>query len=401
MTLSIRSSRNQLGLFALGMLAVMFASVFIAPSSFRLGADRQPRGTIATIPISSGGAIDGGLVAVDSDTNRAFVLAQNSEYTAAAGRQVGGMLSMLDGRKGTILNTSLLNFYPVALATGSQLNHGFIIAGTAFGIDAGTSALHVLDLRTGTIVQIVGLGAYITDAAVDGHVGHVFVAEPDNQAVEMVDARRGILLQTIKLGQAPVHVVLSEDTDRLFISCVKEIIVLDTRTGAIVGRVNGTLGDTYMVDERTQRLFSTTGGVITTRDARQGLLLYTAKAFAQIDALAISTGTNRIFAASSGHNTVSVINARTGNVLATVTIGFRPIALAVDAHLKRVLVVCQGDSRHRGALYILDATSGRVVDTFSVGSRPVAIAINALTNRAFVLNADSGTVSVLDLGVSH
>ena len=47
---------------------------------------------------------------------------------------------------------------------------------------------------------------------------------------------------------------------------------------------------------------------------------------------------------------------------------------------------------------VLDAHSGRIVRTVTVGRGPYAVAVDERTNRVFVANYDGNTVSVLDAG---
>jgi len=47
---------------------------------------------------------------------------------------------------------------------------------------------------------------------------------------------------------------------------------------------------------------------------------------------------------------------------------------------------------------VLDARSGRILRTVTVGLGPYAVAVDERTSRVFVANYDGNTVSVLDAG---
>jgi YVTN family beta-propeller protein len=109
----------------------------------------------------------------------------------------------------------------------------------------------------------------------------------------------------------------------------------------------------------------------------------------------------RVFVVNAGDGTVSVLDARTGAVQRTVTIGaLRPQSLATymnsvdvvaDEHGGRAVVV-SGSAVDRngiplpGGVTLLDARSGRVLRTVTVGRIPMAVAVDDTTARLFVVN---------------
>ncbi len=109
-------------------------------------------------------------------------------------------------------------------------------------------------------------------------------------------------------------------------------------------------------------------------------------------ALAVDPDTERVFVASSGSNTISVLDARTGTVIRTTRMGGTPQAIAVDRRTDRAFVV-NGASN---TVSVLDAFTGRVVRTVAVGKEPVNVATDEVSHRAFVISNVADTVSVLD-----
>src|ERR687885_94397 len=122
-------------------------------------------------------------------------------------------------------------------------------------------------------------------------------------------------------------------------------------------------------------------------------------------AMAVDTRRGRVFVADEGANSVSMLDARRGRLLRTVPVGPAPTGIAVDAQAGHVLIVNQGTfqpapafySHEHGTVTVLDARSGTVLRTVTVGYGPRALALDARRGRAFVANRYDGTVSVLDV----
>ncbi len=137
-------------------------------------------------------------------------------------------------------------------------------------------------------------------------------------------------------------------------------------------------------------------------------------------AIATDERTGRVFVVNQGPDTgkgsVSVLDATTGAVLATVPLGLvtyggsdavtaplPPQSIAVDERTRRVFVLSVGAldpvssaPRGRGFVRVLDAATGRVIRTTAVGNEPEAIAVDATTGRAFVVNNRDASMSLLD-----
>src|SRR5919202_3947952 len=85
-------------------------------------------------------------------------------------------------------------------------------------------------------------------------------------------------------------------------------------------------------------------------------------------AMAVDTRRGRVFVANEGANSVSVLDVRTGAVLATTDVGLAPTALAVDETAGRVVVLTTGAAlTSHDSVSVLDAGSGRLLRTLDAG----------------------------------
>src|SRR5687768_17210596 len=95
---------------------------------------------------------------------------------------------------------------------------------------------------------------------------------------------------------------------------------------------------------------------------------------------------------NSFSDTVSVIDAATNTVVATVAVGSRPVGVAVSPDGRRVYIT----NTSSDSVSVLDATNNTVAATVSVGDSPLGVAVHPNGTRVYVANQLSGTVSVID-----
>lgn len=106
-------------------------------------------------------------------------------------------------------------------------------------------------------------------------------------------------------------------------------------------------------------------------------------------AVAANLTTNKIFAVNQGSNNLTVIDGVT-NSTSTVKVGLSPCALAVNPVTNKIYVANTAGN----AVTVVDGgTYGTT--SVSTGSSPQAVDINTATNKIYVANGD-GTVTVID-----
>jgi YVTN family beta-propeller protein len=123
------------------------------------------------------------------------------------------------------------------------------------------------------------------------------------------------------------------------------------------------------------------------------LLATVATAIAPAQAQAVPTRNERVYVANSGSDTVSVIDADTNAVIATIPVGDRPTGvLAVGS---RVYVTNQASN----TVSVIDVATNSVIDTVAVGVRPGGLDVDAYGDEVWVANEGSNTVSVIDIAI--
>jgi DNA-binding beta-propeller fold protein YncE len=117
--------------------------------------------------------------------------------------------------------------------------------------------------------------------------------------------------------------------------------------------------------------------------------------------VAVDAQTARVFVAnagsldgqgrSRGDGSVSMLDARTGAVLRTLSTVQSPSVLAVDARAGRLFVATRGDPSSPGSFLILDARSGALLHAVALGLYPTAVAVDERTERVFVTDVGGVT----------
>lgn len=226
-------------------------------------------------------------------------------------------------------------------------------------------------------------------------------------------AGAGPLVRTVVLDQFPLDIVVDPRLQRAFITVGSPhdsrpgMRVLDTGAGTILhtfatrGGAPFALAAPYALalDTRAARVFLTYPQVSVSRssarvsmlDARTGDLVraVTVGLAPQPQGLAVDEQTDRAFVANIGRGgvgLVTMLDTRSGQLLHTTDVGMEPHgALVVDQRAGRLLVpVSQGMSGHYGHVSILDARRGVLLHTVLVDSPSTWAAVDTRRGHAFV-----------------
>ena len=96
-------------------------------------------------------------------------------------------------------------------------------------------------------------------------------------------------------------------------------------------------------------------------------------------------------------NTVTVIDVVNVRLDRELPVGPNPVAVASSPTRNEVYVVNSGSDANMGYVSVINTEKNSVAANIQVHRRPVSIDLNAAGDRAYVANAGSNTISVLDL----
>ena len=291
----------------------------------------------------------------------------------------------------------------------------------------------------------------------DRRAGRIFVVTAANATmsryhnrgdVTVLDARSGAIVQEVLVNKGAVAVGVDERTGRAFVTAQSTdangfprgaglVRVLDSTSGRVL-RTVAIEQNPYqaVVDERDDHVFALSAsshapydGHLTMLDARTGVALRTTRVGPSATILSTDETPGRLLTmnagAGAGLGSVSVVDARSGALVRTISLSDTPQAVALDTMMtpsgrQDHLFIAAEDNSNRtcatGPSRVLitdlsrhgDASKGRKLRTVAVGKNLRAMAIDERRGRVFVVTAgdadpvrgciptEHGAVSVLD-----
>lgn len=237
------------------------------------------------------------------------------------------------------------------------------------------------------VVRTIAVGTTPLGVTVDPKTGHAFVIDNGDNSAGVIDTRTGTLLRTVRVGTGPTGMAVDERDGR--------VVVADSATSA-----SQQTGQFLIL----RPLWSGSADV-SILAARSGAHVATVSAAVSFAGVVADSHSGRVFVAMGDDSplgqaeggSIGVLPPAGTQIHHLATLPGTPLAMAVDGVANRAIVASEG-----GIVSILDATTGRLVRRASIGqSLPgQTIAVDEKTSRAFVLtanlNGDSGTVCVFD-----
>lgn len=321
-------------------------------------------------------------VAVDAAGTQVFVA-----NGGAGGTRHSGSVSVLDAQTGLLLHTIATGRHPIAVAIDTQRARAFVS-------NYGDGAVSVLDTRTDAVLRTTRVGGAPASIAVVEPLGRVFVTNNSVGRVTVLAAATGQVVQTIPVSANTAAV--DARTGRVFVASVAQ-------PGTALG--DGALPSVEppgAIDNGVIMLDAASGAVLRILPIRYKY------APGHLRALAVDEQTGRLFVIHDGD--IDMFDAANGTHLATIDVGTAPAAVGVDEQRGCAFVThwdnvsFHGNVQGSGRTSILDATSGRSMATLPVGWAPIAVATDEPHGQVFILNlypplsagTENGSVTVIE-----
>lgn len=253
------------------------------------------------------------------------------------------------------LRTVSVGYHPLQVAVDERVGHAFVIDG---------ESLRVLDGRTGAVLhttEVLPSTPPLATMAVDEHDGQVYVAGYEYSGVHVFAAADGRIVRSIRVGTHLSLIAVDTRLGHVFVigegSEPSETDVLDTSSGRVIGTAMvGAMPRAIVADERSGRVFVLAG-------------------FTEF---------------VPGDSNISELDARSGALLRTMTVGPHAMGMAVDTVTGRLYV---GSAR---GVSVLDGATGAVVRTLPLAMQPSSIVVDERTGQVIVINATGNSVSIFD-----
>lgn len=373
----IRSFRTRAVAVASVALLVLAGSALIAVSADTV---------TATIPVGD----SPGALAVDPLSHRVY-----------CANYLGASVSVIDGASSSVVATVPAGFglvYPAAvavdhLATPARAFVGNFWNGNLIAIDSSTYASSTVLVGA---AHGGGPRALVVDASSSPH--RLFIASYGRGVVEVRNAETLALLSTLVVQANPRAMAYypgAKNTSRLYVvnRGSSSVSVIDARNYTVVGHVPVAAG------ARSVAIDPGNGFAYVTSDASNlvtviqpdASVLATVSVGTAPQAVAVDGTRDRVFVANSGSGDITVISTVTNARAATVTVGAQPVAVALDESAGKAYIA----NRSAGTVSVIDAALASA--DVSVGGQPVGVVVDTASSPhlAYVSNAASDTVSVI------
>ncbi|MDR4492404.1 MAG: hypothetical protein R2685_16165 [Candidatus Nitrosocosmicus sp.] len=241
--------------------------------------------------------------------------------------------------------------------------------------------------------------------AVNPETNKIYITNGNNLSI--IDGVTNKVTSSILLGDVPTGIAVNPETNKVFIiTSSSRMWILDGETnnytvaynsqylGATGIAVNPETNKVYVVNPSQETLSITNGftnkieTTITTDLKSTGI--------------AVNPETNKVYVVNSDSGSVSVIDGKIPHNISSLDkfrkkgIGIEtekePTNIAVNPETNKVYVV-NSDS---GSVSVIDGKNDKVITNVKVGENPTGIAVNPETNKIYIANSKSDTVSVID-----
>ena len=310
----------------------------------------------------------------------------------------GNSVSVVDTESLKVTRTIAVGSAPLAIAANPPAN-----------------MVYVANSGDGTISAIAGtskaasswsVGGQPIALAVDSSLNRLYVADATQNQIEILNADNGTLLATIPTKLTPVALALNVASHDLFVACTGRtgtMVVIDGVHAQVITTVKSLPADisSISVDPMTNVavLVSPSANKYVAIDAANGYAVTTASGdgAADPDATAYDPADGGLFFfGDSGDGNVFFSlgdgGIHLGNAYAIPVIGTGALALNPNVNLMGVVLPASVE-----VVYLSAPNDPSIYHELSTGKKPANLAFDPLSNRLFVSNAGSNTVSTFDV----
>jgi DNA-binding beta-propeller fold protein YncE len=231
--------------------------------------------------------------------------------------------------------------------------------------------------------------------AVDDASNRLFVSH--GNMVQVVDLNNGNKAVATINGMNGVHgIAIANDLGKGFISSGKDssVVVFDLSTYAVITKfkVTGANPDAIVYDKSTQRVFTFNGksSNSTVIDAKTNNIIGTISLPGKPE-FCVADGKGKLYDNLEDKSMICEIDANTMKVENTWPLapGDGPSGLAIDPASRRLYSVCDNKT-----MVVMNADNGKVVTTVAIGDGPDAVGFDSYTKTIYSSNSD-GTLTVV------
>ena len=291
-----------------------------------------------------------------------------------------GAHSETDPTQGRLITSEAIAVNPVSL--------------NVYAVNEPDDSVSVLEERTGS-THSVKVGKGPVSLAVNPVTNRIYVVNAGSDSISVIDGRNDTVMATIRerSGSHPYVLAVDDKANKVYITNTYSdaLTVIDGATNAASTLKTGS-ADGIAIDPRTHTIF-----LMSYEDPNIRLVNPATGAIAKIDVgphlwgMVFDQALKTLYVAHTLDNNVVALNEK-NYALTVIPVGAIPCALAINPVTQRLYVV---NYRSR-TLSVIRAGSGKTVATLPVGKNPQAVAVDSRHNVIYVANVHENNVTVID-----
>ncbi len=337
-------------------------------------------------------------------------------------------INSTNGNKNEGMNSGIkVDSYPVGIAINPATSK--IYVSNEF-----SNTVSIIDESTDKVQATIRVGSFPYGIDVNPLNNRIYVANRGSNTVSVIDGSTNLKMADVQVGKSPIDVAVNPSSSLAYVTNIESgtVSVIDGITNNVsstikVGRipyaiaVNPETNNTYVTDlgdgsisilKNSKNNLNNNSNII-----RGGTILEKINGIVAPAGIAINVSTNKAYVTDYASNTVFVIDLKTNSVTNKIKVGSNPVGITVNPTSNRIYVT-NGDN----TVSVIDSSKdqiynnnpSRTIDPFikstvtdnaSPADVPVNVkfpliasfvAANPATNKIYVTNTASNTVSVID-----
>jgi YVTN family beta-propeller protein len=297
----------------------------------------------------------------------------------------------------TLAASSVLAQVPGAMITGDNVRGRVLVANQQ------AASATLINLDGGVAKEIpVGTGPHEAAISHDGHTGAISIygIQPAGNQIAIIDMDKGVVKKTLDLGSyRRPHGMRFLPGDKTLLATSEassKVLVIDIASGAIDTIPSNARGSHMMAmnDAGTVLFTANVGsGSISEMDLKQHKLVGTYPIAQQTEGISVSPDGRYVWVGSNTQGTVTVFDATTKAIAATITDMGHPYRLAVAPDNQFTLAANpDGDE-----LNVIDTRTFAKIGSIPLSGAPEGIFISPDSRVAFVTLNKSNEVAMVDI----
>jgi YVTN family beta-propeller protein len=285
--------------------------------------------------------------------------------------------------------------YATLSMTGTPFAAAVTSDGVVYVSQLHSNSLARTDLTGATVKDAISVGIHPSQVRV-GASGKLYVGNQDTPSIGVVDAAEGRQMVSFPLTRSVLSLGVSPDASRIYaLTDFGGVKVLDAGTGGVLASVAaGPVLTGIAFDPRAPRVYvaARDGGTVTAIDTRTAQVVATFATAGNPQNVAVSPDGAELYVADIASSAIQVWDLRTRTRTAVVPIGSQvsrnTFDVAVTPDGAQLWVSTLAD----GKVFVLDRTTRAVERVITTGGSPRYIVFDASGSRAVIAN-ESGWVT--------